>query len=132
MQDRPDAAELAEAVREFLEAEILPTLDDRRLRFRTLVAMNGLGILARELAHEPTLVRGEAAALARTLGSGETLPEDHEALRALVGDLRRALSRRIRAGDAPDGTLAVVKATVRDKLRVASPRHLERYREGPT
>ena len=46
--DRPTAAELATAVREFLEAEILPTLDDHRLRFRTLVAMNALSIVERE------------------------------------------------------------------------------------
>ena len=46
--DRPAAAELATAVREFLETEILPTLDDHRLRFRTLVAMNALSIVERE------------------------------------------------------------------------------------
>ena len=45
MSDRPSAGELAAAVREFLESEILPTLDDHRLRFRTLVAMNALGIV---------------------------------------------------------------------------------------
>jgi hypothetical protein len=48
MSDRPSARELAAAVREFLESEILPTLDDPRLRFRTLVAMNALGIVERE------------------------------------------------------------------------------------
>ena len=46
--DRPTAAELATAVQEFLELEILPLLDDHRLRFRTLVAMNALSIVARE------------------------------------------------------------------------------------
>ena len=46
--DRPVAGELAAAVREFLQAELLPTLDDPRLRFRTLVAMNALGIVERE------------------------------------------------------------------------------------
>ena len=46
--DRPAAAELATAVREFLETEILPILDDHRLRFRTLVAMNALSIVERE------------------------------------------------------------------------------------
>ena len=46
--DRPTAAELAAAVREFLETELLPTLDDQRLRFRTLVAMNALSIVERE------------------------------------------------------------------------------------
>ena len=47
-RDRPVASELATAVREFLETEILPTLDDHRLRFRTLVAMNALSIVERE------------------------------------------------------------------------------------
>jgi hypothetical protein len=46
--DRPTAAELATAVREFLETEILPTLDEHRLRFRILVAMNALSIVERE------------------------------------------------------------------------------------
>ena len=36
-------------MREFLQAEILPLLDDHRLKFRTLVAINGLGIAEREL-----------------------------------------------------------------------------------
>ena len=49
MQDRPHAAELAQAVREFIETEVLPGIDDPRLRFRTLVAANGLGILEREI-----------------------------------------------------------------------------------
>src|SRR5438270_395343 len=53
--DRPTPAELAEAVREFLEAEILPTLTDHRLRFRTLVAMNALGIARREPERGPEL-----------------------------------------------------------------------------
>ena len=47
--DRPTPQELAESVREFLQDEILPILDDHRLKFRTLVAINGLGIAEREL-----------------------------------------------------------------------------------
>ena len=47
--DRPTPQELAEAVREFLQDEILPILDDHRLKFRTIVAINGLGIAEREL-----------------------------------------------------------------------------------
>ena len=57
MQDRPHAAELAQAVREFIETEVLPGIDDPRLRFRTLVAANGLGILEREIALGAPLVR---------------------------------------------------------------------------
>jgi hypothetical protein len=93
--DRPSAGELAVAVREFLETEILPTLDDHRLRFRTLVAMNALGIVERE--------------------SPPPAEADWE------------LARRIRAGDVPADALALLKEQVAGKLRVSSPRYLERY-----
>jgi Domain of unknown function (DUF6285) len=98
--DRPTSAELVEAVREFLEEEVLPEFDDRRLRFRTLVATNALAIAARELSTENV---------------GPTEAELH------------ALARQIRAGEVPEGTLALLKKQVADKLRVASPRYLERY-----
>ena len=100
--DRPTPQELAEAVREFLEAEILPVLDDHRLRFRTLVAINGLGIAERELW--------------ATTASGA---DDRE------GD--RELARRIRAGDVPHDAVALLKERVAQKLRVSNPRALEKY-----
>ena len=128
MQDRPDAAELAEAVREFIETEVLPGIDDPRLRFRTLVAANGLSILEREIAIGAPLVRREVGSLARLLGHADPLSDDLEELRRRAVELNRELARRIRAGDTPDGTLAYLLATVADKLRVASPRYLERYR----
>jgi hypothetical protein len=92
--DRPTARELVEAVGEFLEREILPTLDDRRLRFRTLVALNALGIAGRELAELP-----------------DPQP-DWE------------LARRIRAGDVPEDALERIKAEIEAKLRVANPSYL--------
>ena len=99
MSERPTAQELCEAILEFLGGEILPTLTDHRLRFRTLVAMNALGIVHREL---------------------QALPAEDDAE-------RRALAARIRAGDVPAGTLGVVKADVEARLRIASPRYLDRY-----
>ncbi len=99
MSERPTAQELTEAIVEFLGGEILPTLDDHRLRFRMLVALNALGIVHRELAALP--------------------PEDDSE--------RRELVRRIRAGDVPPGTLARVQADVAARLQVASPQTLERY-----
>jgi len=128
MQDRPTAAELAQAVREFIETEVLPGIDDPRLRFRTLVAANGLSILEREIAIGAPLVRREVGSLARLLGHADPLSDDLEELRRRAVELNRELARRIRAGDTPDGTLAYLLATVADKLRVASPRYLERYR----
>jgi len=128
MQDRPHAAELAQAVREFIETEVLPGIDDPRLRFRTLVAANGLGILERELALGTPLVRREVGSLGRLLGHADPLPDDLEDLRRRARDLNRELALRIRSDDTPEGTLAHLLATVADKLRVASPRYLERYR----
>jgi hypothetical protein len=96
--ERPAPDELAEAIAEFLSGEILPTLDDHRLRFRTLVALNALGILQRRLAELP--------------------PEDDAE--------QRELAARIRAGDVPAGMLARVKADVEAQLRIVSPGYLER------
>jgi hypothetical protein len=96
--DRPAAGELATAVRDFLEAEILPVLQDHRLRFRTLVALNALGIVARE---SPPPAPPD--------------PADAE------------LAQRLRAGDVRDGDLELLRAQVREKLLVVSPRYLERY-----
>ena len=100
MSERPTAEELAEAIEEFLAAEVVPVVTDARLRFRTLVALNALGIVRRELAKLP--------------------PEDDADLRELTA--------RIRAGDVPDDALARTKMDVEAKLRIASPNYLERYR----
>jgi hypothetical protein len=100
MSDRPTAPELLEAVWEFLSSEVLPTLDDHRLKFRTLVAMNALGIARRELESDE---------------SGPTRDELAE------------LARRIRAGDVPAKMHGFLKAHVAAKLRVSNPHYLERY-----
>ena len=83
MSDRPSAGELAAAVRDFLEGEILPALDDRRLRFRTLVAMNALGIVERESPPPPPPDPADAE-LARRLRAGDVREGDLELLRAKV------------------------------------------------
>ena len=99
--DRPVARELAGAVREFLEAELLPGIDDRRLRFRTLVAMNALTIVERE---SPPPSAPDPAAVAR--------------------------ARRFRAGDLRDDDLPALRSDVEGRLRLASPRFLERVERG--
>jgi hypothetical protein len=96
--DRPTPRELAVAVREFLQDEVLPTLDDHRLKFRTLVAINGLGIAEREL-------RATAE------------PREHD----------WELARRIRAGDVPEDAVVLLKEQVAQKLRVSNPLYLAKY-----
>lgn len=101
MHDRPHALELLEAVTEFMSAEVLPLMTDHRMKFRTLVALNALGIAYRELNDR-----------------GDTLLREDEL---------RELARRIRSGDVPDGALDLLKQHVASKLRVSNPRYLERY-----
>jgi hypothetical protein len=100
MHDRPNALELLEAVTEFLSTEVLPAATDQRLKFRTLVAINALGIAYRELTSNSLL---------------------------LGDDERAELARRIRAGEPPDGVLATLKEDVAAKLRVSNPSYLEKY-----
>ena len=127
MQDRPNAQELAQAVLEFLQNEIAPALQDKRLKFHTLVAMNGLGILVRELTHEDTLLRDELQRLGKLLGQAAPVSPMPEQLKHDVLALNRELARRIRQNQPPQGALQAVKQTIADKLRVASPRYLEKF-----
>ena len=89
MQNRPTARELAEAVREFLEEEVLPELEDPRAKFRTRVAMNALSILERELSQEEPLLQAEHERLARLLGKDRATPDSLEELREQVIELDR-------------------------------------------
>jgi hypothetical protein len=103
VNDRPTAAELVEAVFEFLAEEVLPNAPDHRAKFRTLVAMNALGIARRELA----------------AGVSGSEPQSHEDLRELAA--------RIRAGEPPEDALALLKQHVAAKLRISNPDYLDRY-----
>jgi hypothetical protein len=101
MADRPTAPELIEAVFEFLSGELLPTLDDHRLKFRTLVAMNALGIARRELETSDNVL--------------------------LSPEQATDLARQIRAGRPPDDALPLLKEHVAAKLRISNPGYLTKY-----
>ena len=125
MPDRPDSSELAEAVRGFLESEVLPALHDPRLKFRALVAANALGILGRDLALGAELLREEARLLSGLLGQGGA---DGPASAGPAPDARalnEELCRRIRRGDPPAGALPALRRIAGLKLAIASPKYLE-------
>jgi fructose 1,6-bisphosphatase len=107
--DMPSAQELVEAVREWLERDVLTTTSGR-VQFHTRVAINVLGMVERELA-----VGQEQAAA-------------HEARLAQLGCADEAdLAACIRNGELDDRLPEVrelVWATVRDKLKVANPKYL--------
>lgn len=114
-QDRPTAAELVEAVRDFLADDVQPALEGR-LAFHTRVAVNALGMIERELSLGPALDAAERARAVALLG------HDGE-----LRDLERELAARIRDGslDARSGEVNDhVRATVRAKLEVANPGYL--------
>jgi hypothetical protein len=126
MQDQPTARELTESIAQFLETEILPTLDDARLKFRTRVAINLLHILAREISQTDAQLRAESERLYALMN---TTPRENS--RADIERMTREFARRIRAGEADQGAfhdavVAHVEQTVIEKLEIANPRYLER------
>ena len=108
--DRPTTAELVEAVREFLERDVMDATTGR-VQFHTRVSVNALKIVERELA------RGDADRLA------------HEArLAALDVADDEELAAGIRAGEFDqrwDEVVEAVLASVVDKLEVANPTYLD-------
>jgi hypothetical protein len=122
MHDRPSALELCDAVRGFLEDEVVKTIEDPRLRFRALVAINALGIAGRDLARGDELAQKEAALLRDLLGAQRTESLPREEARTLSAEL----CRRIRARNAPPGTLAALRRVADWKLEVASPKYRSR------
>ena len=120
-QDRPTAAELVEAVREFLERDVM-TATEGRVQFHTRVAVNALGMIERELTIGAGFADSERARAAALLGNDADLRNESG-----VGDLERELAARIRDGsldDRLDAVHAHVRETVREKLLVANPGYL--------
>jgi hypothetical protein len=107
--DVPTAAQLVEAVREFLERDVMEATEGR-VQFHTRVAVNALRMVERELTLGPAQAEAHRSVLAR-LG---------------VAD-EAALAVAIRSGDLDDRrgeVVEVLRQTVRAKLEVANPRYL--------
>jgi hypothetical protein len=117
MQDRPTAAELLDAVAEYLFAELRPEVP-REHRFKVLVAANVCAVVAREIraGDEP---------------DDRDLELFNELLGEEVGDVRAAaaeLSRRLRSGeldDRIDELAPRLEEHVRRKLEIARPGYEE-------
>ena len=115
-QDRPTAAELVSAVRDFLVRDLQPTLEGR-LGFHTRISANALGMIERELLLGPALDAEERARAVAILG--------HD---ADLGVLEREIASGIRDGSLSASASEVrahVRATVRGKLEIANPGYLD-------
>lgn len=131
MQDRPTAAELLDAVRSFLENDLIPTLEGRK-KFHARVAANVLGIVTRELDLEEEQLLAEWGRLDDLLGTAD-LPARRESLRHALRARNETLCERIRAGEADEGAfraavLAHVRRTVEEKLAITDPKLLSAER----
>ena len=106
---RPTAAELVEAVREYLETSVMER-SEGGAHFEARVARNALAVVERELLLGTDIVAAHAYRL-RDLG--------------IVDD--RALAVAIRAGDFDEGweqVASALAASARDQLLVANPSYL--------
>ena len=108
--DIPTATQLVEAVREFLERDVMAATEGR-VQFHTRVAVNVLGMVERELAAGPAQAITHAEGLAR-LGVA-----DEAELAAAIRDGR--------LDDRMAEVTAFVRRTVTDKLLVANPKYLD-------
>jgi hypothetical protein len=123
-QDRPDAAELLEAVAEYLFAELRPEVP-REQRFKLLVAANVCAVVSRELRAGEAPLREDLALFESLMGREPgAAPSDSDALRRAVREAERELAARLRAGrldDRLDQLSERLRDHVRRKLQVARP-----------
>jgi hypothetical protein len=123
MQDRPTAAELLEALGDFMR-DRAENARDRWERFQCQVAANSLGIIKREIELEEGFMRAEWKGLDGLLGA-ESEPDALAAMRTRLDERNADLSERIRRGEfdgeAEGRLLPHLWETTVNKVRVASP-----------
>ena len=107
--DRPTASELVQAVREWMETDLMKGIEPR-MTFHLRVAMNMLDIVDRELQ------------------LGAPMEERHaEVLRRLRVADDVELSQKIRSGEFDNeiaSLLTALRPVIEDKVRVANPKYL--------
>jgi hypothetical protein len=114
MYDRPTLIELVTAVRDFVEQQAMPKLEGRDA-FHARVAVNALGIVARQLELAPEAEAAELARLRALLGHDGELAAQNRELCARIRDGSLGL-------DTP-GLAEHLRATTLAKLAVDQPRY---------
>ncbi len=107
--DRPTATELLEALREWMERDLLPAVEGR-LQFHTRVAINMVEIVSREIE----------------LGADQKISHA-DVMNALGVADDAELAAAIKSGDHDSDLLALLTAlrpVIEDKVRVANPKYL--------
>jgi uncharacterized protein DUF6285 len=131
MYDRPTIAELLEAVRTHLEKQVIPEIhDDRKLYYQTLVAVNVLRIIEREMQTGTEQIREEWLRLNYVQGVDTLLPSASGKAPDALADRNRKLCEEIKAGryDYLPQRAALFEhllLTTRQQLEVSNPKFLE-------
>ena len=120
MQDEPTPEELIKAVADFLRRDIAPIISGHNA-FKLRVSINALDLVTRQLALQQGGDAAEAARLTKLLD-----------MRGTLGELNRALAKRIANGEADLRTPGLADhlwQTTMDKLAVDQPNYAAYKRE---
>lgn len=128
MYDRPTAQELLEAARQHIADTLVPLAksESHKLYFQTLVALNVMKIVEREITLRSAHLHAEWSRL-NMLGEAQTAPAEDAALAQALAERNQRLATAIRAGDYDDSRplFEHLKATATEQLAVANPKFLQ-------
>lgn len=136
MYDRPNAQELIDAVRLHLEQHVIPAArPNPRLYFQTLVAVNVLKIVGRELGLAEQHAAAEWVGLNLVQNVETLMPTHLSEIQAAIASRYRTLCADIRAGSYDETTrkqmlFEHVKSVTMAQLQVANPKYLQQVLDG--
>ncbi|MBI38973.1 MAG: hypothetical protein CMF59_05200 [Leptospiraceae bacterium] len=127
MQDRPDAADLLEAVGDFLKKDVLPAVrNDDLLSYKTLVSWNMLGILAREVKLGGKSLAVDIEELAALLNQRRPEPSpDYPVALGQARTMKRELAEKIHESKAssPESPYwQYARESLKRTLEISNPR----------
>lgn len=129
MQQRPTKTQILEAIAKFLVAEAYPSISDKRLTFRVLIAANLANMVAAELESEKKVIDEEIARLTDLMPDAvvsRAVAESEAERRDLLSQLHRELAERIRRRRFSEGERRrawdQVKESLRRTLAIDNPR----------
>lgn len=129
MQQRPSQSVLLQAIARFLISDVYPSIPDKRLNFRVLIAAHLANMVSAEIESEHALIEAELARLTELMPDA---PAAHRAAQSdaqrlqLLSELNAELAERIRQGrlspQARRRALSHVKESLLRSLAVDNPR----------
>ncbi|MFT6655967.1 MAG: hypothetical protein ACJAWI_002742 [Marinomonas primoryensis] len=123
--NQPNVSQLCEALQEFLGREVTPAVADDGLKYKLKIAMNVLGIIARESELGEGFRHLEHSALSKYLGDDaeSAVPESADLEST---DVNQRLLDHIRSGDIAsreDDLLATLERITVAKMAIDNPRY---------